>query len=175
MLMTVLLSFTFFSCDMFFQIYPQPLLITNCLSLQKKTWKNVVFPLGFIKTALLLNQDETQTRVTDLWERSGHDQGHAPHRHHAGLVRLLLLCTYKALAGADLHYDSCENQQRLLTVQRAVWGHTSRWVPQDRKGWKTFKICGLFRGLCWEGRTFCPLSHGVSLCCAVWLKLLPRN
>lgn len=157
------LSFSLFSCDTFFQSKPWAVLIINCLFLQKKTWKNFVFPLGLIK-----KKHFCWIRMK-LWHKqgSGHDLGHAPCRHGPGLVRPLLLCTYKALAVADLHYDSYENKQRLLAVQRAVWGHSSRWAPQDRKGWKTFKICGLFQGLCWEGGHSAPypmVSACVVLC-----------
>lgn len=79
--------------------------------------------------------------------------------------------------------QSCYAHTRLCCGRFAPWliwkqadaAHSpagSKKTPRDRNGWERLEIWG---AIALRGRTFCPLSHGVSLCCAVRLKLLPRN
>ncbi len=71
-------------------------------------------------------------------------------------------------AVADLHSDSSENKQRLLTLQLSE--DTSKNCHETEKAGKYLKFGGWF---CCEGGhpARCPM---VSQCCAMRLKLLPR-
>lgn len=114
-----------------------------------------------------MNQDEalTQTGVTDIWEWSGHDLGHAPCRHGPSLVSPLLLCTYKALAVADLHYDSYENKQRPLCRGLCEVTRLDEHLKTEKAG-KHLKFVGCFRD-CAEREDILPLIPWCQpvLCC----------